>query len=55
MELPEDDYTALCRWFHELDWEQWGSEIEEDSEAGRLDFLAEQAAIAKADGMLREL
>ena len=46
-------YAQLSRWFRELDWEQWDSEIEQDSNTGMLDFLAEQAAKAKADGMLR--
>ena len=55
LELPEDDYNQLSRWFHERDWEQWDSEIEADSQAGKLDFLAEQAAKAKSDGTLREL
>ena len=55
LELPGDDYNPLSRWFHELDWEQGDSEIEADSQAGKLDFLAEQAAKAKADGTLREL
>ena len=55
LELPKQDYDRLSRWFRELDWEQWDSEIERDSNAGKLDFLAEQAAKAKADGTLREL
>jgi hypothetical protein len=37
--LPEDEYIQLRRWFAEMDWENWDREIEEDSEAGRLDFL----------------
>ena len=53
LQLPEADYAQLSRWFRELDWEQWDSEIEQDSNAGRLDFLAEQAAKAKAGGTLR--
>ena len=55
LELPESDYAQLSRCFHELDWEQWDTEIEQDSSAGRLDFLAEQAAKAKADTALRIL
>ncbi len=55
LELPEDDYAQLSRWFHELDWQQWDSEIERDSSDGKLNFLADQAARAKADGTMREL
>ena len=53
LELPKQDYDRLSRWFRELDWEQWDSEIEQDSNAGKLDFLAEQVAKAKAGGTLR--
>ena len=53
--LPEEDYLQLRRWFTELDWEKWDSEIESDSEAGRLDFLAAEAWEAKENGTLQEL
>lgn len=55
LELPEANYTQLSRWFHELDWERWDVEIEQDSRDGKLDFLAVQAAQAKADDTLQEL
>lgn len=55
LELPEADYSQLSRWFHELDWQRWDSEIEQDSRDGKLDFLRVQAAQAKADGTSREL
>lgn len=40
--LPEEEYARLRRWFADMDWEDWDREIEEDSEAGRLDFLIRQ-------------
>lgn len=55
LELPESDYAQLSRWFQERDWEQWDADIAEDSRAGRLDYLVEQADKAKADGTLRDL
>ncbi len=55
LELPEADYAQLSRWFHELDWERWDAEIEQDSHDGKLDFLVVQADQAKADGTLQEL
>ena len=55
LELPESDYAQLRRWFHELDWERWDAEIEQDSRDGKLDFLIAQVAQAKADGTLQEL
>ena len=55
LELPQSDYVQLKGWLHELDWEQWDEEITEDSRQGKLDFLVDQAASAKADGTLSEL
>ena len=55
LELPESEYAKLSRWFQERDWEQWDEDIAEDSRAGRLDHLVDQANKAKADGTLREL
>lgn len=55
LELPESDYAQLSHWFHELDWEQWDAEIEQDSRDGNLDFLLGQAAQANDDGTLQEL
>jgi hypothetical protein len=53
--LPEDECIRLWRWFAEMDWENWDKEIEEDSEAGRLDFLVREARNEKRRGELREL
>ena len=55
LELSGADYARFSRWFHELDWERWDAEIEQDSRDGKLDFLVASAAQAKADGTLREL
>ena len=55
LELPEAEYAQLSRWFHELDWEQWDAEIEQDSRDGNLDFLLSQSAQAKDNGTLQEL
>lgn len=55
LELPRADYAQLSKWFLELDWKQWDSEIEQDSTTGKLDFLTEEATRAKADGTLRDL
>lgn len=52
LELPDADYDQLSRWFHEMDWERWDEEIEQDSRDGKLDFLVAQA---QADGTLQEL
>ena len=53
--LPESDYAKLREWLAEIDWERWDREIEADSKAGRLDFLAAEADEAKKSGTLRDL
>ena len=50
LSLPESDYAKLKEWLAELDWERWDREIEADSKAGRLDFLAAEADEAKKSG-----
>ena len=41
--LPDTQYAELRKWLSELDWERWDNQIEADSEAGKLDFLVEEA------------
>jgi hypothetical protein len=53
--LPEDDYGRLREWFLNRDWEFWDRQIEDDSKAGRLDFLVREAAEAKQANRLRDL
>jgi hypothetical protein len=53
--LPEEEYIKLREWFSERDWEKWDRQIETDSEAGELDFLAEEARNEKAKGKLKKL
>jgi len=53
--LTEDDYRHFRRWFMERDWERWDREIEADSKAGKLDFLAKEALEAKKGKKLRSL
>ena len=45
-ELPKQEYVNLRHWFAEKDWKIWdkGSpKIKEDSNSGKLDFLAKEA------------
>jgi hypothetical protein len=39
----------------EKDWENWDRQIEEDSKAGKLDFLVTEALEAKKRGYLKDL
>ena len=54
--LPIDDFREFRHWFLEYHNELWDREMEEDSAAGRLDFLAEEAKVdAKRLGELYDL
>ncbi len=53
--LSSEDFARLRTWIAERDWQNWDRQIEEDSAAGKLDFLREEAEAAKQQGTLREL
>ena len=54
LSLPEAEYAKIIEWLHELAEEEWDREIEADSAAGKLDFLAAEALEAKAKGELKK-
>jgi hypothetical protein len=53
--LPSEEFAEIFRWLSEKDWERWDKEIEADSQAGRLDFLAREAREGKDKGNLKDL
>ena len=53
--LSKTDYQQLRQWFNELEWDEWDRQIEEDSNAGRLDFLITEAREAEEKGTLKKL
>jgi len=53
--LPSFQFSELRTWLSETDWESWDSEIETDSDAGKLDFLLDEARTEKSSGHLRNL
>ena len=53
--LSQEDFFQLREWFTEKDWKKWDKQIEADSEAGKLDFLIEEAFEAKRKGKLKAL
>lgn len=53
--LSSEDYAHLRQWFLEQDWQKWDQEIEEDAEAGKLDFLIEEALEEKDKNQLRDI
>ena len=42
-QLPSDQFSQIRDWIAERDWEKWDAQIELDSEAGKLDFLIDEA------------
>ena len=54
-QLSQDEFIELRRWFAEKDWELWDEQLGRDITAGKLDFLLEEARLAKTNGRLREL
>jgi len=53
--LDPNDLARLREWFAEFDAEAWDRQIEDDSAAGRLDQLAEQALSDSHEGRCTEL
>jgi len=53
-DLPPDECRRLSEWFREFEQSRWDAEMDEDSSAGRLDFLFEEANSESAQGSLRD-
>lgn len=53
--LPQADVFKLANWFAEFHADLWDKQIEEDSKAGRLDKLAEDALADYQAGRTRPL
>lgn len=53
--LPREQFAEIFRWLSEQDWQRWDSEIESDSQAGKLDFLVREAREEKSKGTLKDL
>lgn len=53
--LSPEDYAQLRQWFANRDWKSWDARLESDSEAGKLDFLIEEATEERKTKKLREL
>jgi hypothetical protein len=53
--LSSEDFARLREWIVQRDWQHWDRQIELDSDAGKLDFLRDEAEAAKQQGKLRDL
>ncbi len=53
-QLSEDDFVAFRNWFVEYDAQLWDRQFEDDVQAGRLDWLADEAREALREGHCSE-
>lgn len=53
--LSPDDLAAFRRWFAEFDADAWDRQFEQDSAAGRLDNLADEALTDLREGRCMDL
>ena len=53
--LKNDDFQKLYHWIRELNHQKWDQQIEEDSNNGVLDWLANQAISEYRQGRTRPL
>jgi hypothetical protein len=53
--LSPSELAELRDWFLEHDWSEWDREIEQDSAAGKLDALANEALADLAAGKTRPI
>ena len=51
--LSADEFSQLRDWVIERDWEKWDKEIQEDAEAGKLEFLRKEAREEKNSDSLK--
>ncbi|MCD6185091.1 MAG: hypothetical protein J7K84_04775 [Deltaproteobacteria bacterium] len=54
-QLPKQEYDNLRHWFAEKDWKIWDKQIKENSNSGKIDFLAKEALEEKNNGDLKVL
>ena len=48
--LPQQEFWQLAAWFDTAKERTWDAQIEADAKAGRLDFLFEEAEVARNAG-----
>ena len=53
--LPGNQFSVIHDWIVEKDWEKWDVQVENDSKAGRLDFLVDEALMAAKSGDTKPL
>ena len=51
--LPKEELARFNEWYHEFFEEQWDEQIRQDAQAGKLDFLLEEARKERDAGTLK--
>lgn len=54
-ELDDASFSKLRDWIIEFDQSRWDNKLEEDSNAGKLDFLINAALAEHEAGLTRDL
>ena len=54
-QLSDDERAKLRAWLDELDAQGWDEQIERDANAGKLDWLIEEARAEHASGLTKKL
>lgn len=52
--LPPEDYRRVVDWFRAREQTRWDEQMDQDSSAGKLDFLFDEAGNESAQWLLRE-
>jgi hypothetical protein len=53
--LTREELSAFREWFIEYDWQAWDREIEQDSAAGKLEKLVNEAREEFKQGKTKEI
>ncbi len=51
--LPKEELARFDEWYRAFQEEQWDQQMRRDAEAGKLDFLLEEARNEREAGTLR--
>jgi hypothetical protein len=52
--LPPEEFRLIAQWFRELEQTRWDAQMDQDSSAGKLDFLFGEGESESAEGLLPE-
>ena len=53
-DLPPEEYRRLVAWFYAREQTRWDDQMDQDSVAGKLDFVFAEAESESAQGAVRD-